>query len=63
MKTHWSDEYLEMIKDCEARESKLSDWEISFLDSISTQIENNRSPTGKQLAVIDKIWECVTKNG
>jgi len=63
MKKHWSDEYLEMIKDCEARESKLSDWEVSFLDSISTQIENNKILSVKQIEVLDRIWECVTKNG
>jgi len=33
------DEALQMVADCEARESRLSDWEAEFVDSIRRQLE------------------------
>ena len=60
MNTHWSDEYACMLNDCEKRESKLSDWEIGFIDSISMQIAAGRIPTAKQIEKLEAIWERVT---
>ena len=60
MNTHWSDEYARMLNDCEKRESKLSDWEIGFIDSISMQIAAGRIPTAKQIEKLEAIWERVT---
>ena len=48
---NWQDEYQQMIKDCENRESKLSEWEENFIDSLYDWIAD------------DKIWERVTRNG
>lgn len=59
MKT-WSDEYARMLEDCEKRESQLSEWEASFVDSLSDQISRGRQPTPKQIEKLDDIWERVT---
>ena len=60
MSTQWTDEYLRMLEDCEKRESKLSEWEASFIDSLSVQIGRGRTPTAKQIEVLDRVWERVT---
>jgi hypothetical protein len=49
-----------MLTDCEKRESKLSDWERGFVDSLSHQIAHGRTPTPKQIETLDSIWERVT---
>ena len=60
MNAHWSDEYSQMLADCEKRESKLSEWEASFIDSLQKYIADGRTPTAKQIACLDRIWERVT---
>ena len=55
-----SDEHVTMIDDCEKRESKLTDWERSFVDSISSQLAKDRPLTDRQIETLDKIWERVT---
>lgn len=55
-----SDEVDQMIADCEKREAKLSDWERTFLDSISTLLRRGVSLTDKQKAKLEAIWERVT---
>ena len=59
----WSSEYALMIADCEARQEWLSEWEAVFLDSLSRQIAAGRAPSQKQLDVLDRIWDRVTKKG
>ena len=54
------DEHVKMIEDCEKRESKLSEWEQSFIDSLSTQIGRGRSLSNKQVETLARIWERVT---
>lgn len=58
-----SDEHLTMLDDCEARESRLSDWERTFIDSLRSQIEAGRTLTTKQIDTLDTIWEKVTAKG
>jgi len=61
----WADEYLQQIEDCEARESRLSDWDRGFLDSIKAQL-TQRSPrplSVKQIDKLDEIFERATKKG
>lgn len=60
MSGQWTEEYGRMLADCEKRESKLSDWERTFIDSLSQQIARGRTPTPKQAATLDAIWERVT---
>ena len=62
-KENWTEEYRQMIYDCEDRESKLSEWETNFIDSIHDQLRNKNSLTPKQIETLDNIWEKVTKNG
>lgn len=51
-----TDDEAQMIKDCEARESKLSDWEREFVDSVSRR----NTLTEKQSATLERIWDRVT---
>jgi len=46
-----------MINDCINRQSKLSDWEVEFIDTIMDR--STLSP--KQLEKLESIWERVTK--
>jgi hypothetical protein len=58
-----TEEHLQMIEDCEERESRLSEWEAGFIDSIKAQLERGRSLTDKQSLTLDSIWERATANG
>lgn len=60
---HWSDEYARMLEDCEKRSSKLNDWELTFVDSMTNNIDRGRAPTAKQIVCLERIWERVTSNG
>jgi len=59
----WAEEYLDQIEDCEKREERLSEWERDFIQSLREQIEGNRAPTPRQVEVLDRVWEKVTKRG
>lgn len=54
------EEVTAQIEDCEKRESKLSDWERQFIDSVSLQRSKGKSLTRKQLQTLDDIWERIT---
>ncbi len=56
----WQDEYLTMIEDCEKRESRLSEWEVEFMDSIRIQVESGKMLSPKQLGILDRVWERAT---
>ncbi len=56
----WTDEYQRMLDDCEKRESRMTEWEQSFIDSLSVQLGNGRIPTAKQIETLDRIWGKVT---
>lgn len=55
-----SDDHAQMIEDCEKRESKLDDWERTFIDSIAHQLTRDQALTPKQAEKLDQIWERVT---
>lgn len=60
----WKNEYTRQIEDCMARDNKMTEWEQNFVQSLSEQLE--RSANGlsqKQIDVLDRVWEKVTKNG
>jgi hypothetical protein len=61
--TDWASEYLQMIDDCEDRESRLTEWERGFVDSIRAQIERGKLLTPKQIETVDEIWERATARG
>lgn len=35
---------------------ELNDWEAEFIESITDQIDDGRSPTHKQAASLEQIW-------
>ena len=59
----WADEYLTLLDDCEKREEQLTDWERGFVDSLRSQLENDRRPSVKQIEMLDGIWERATARG
>jgi hypothetical protein len=54
------DEHIDMCNDCVDRESKLSDWERGFIDSILRQLLEGNTLSPKQEETLDRIWERVT---
>jgi len=61
--SHWTDEYLIMLDDCEKRESRLTDWERNFVDSIRRQLSQDRRLSTKQVERLDEVWEKATARG
>lgn len=57
-----TEEERQMIKDCEARESRLTDWERGFIDSLS-RLPDTWSLSEKQKSVLDRAWERATAKG
>ena len=47
----WTSEYLQLIEDCEQRESRLTEWDATFLDSIKRQLGAMHQP-GRALLVV-----------
>lgn len=58
MSTH--DDHILMVRDCDQRQDKLTDLEITFIDSVSNQLEQGRPLTAEQSSKLDTIWERVT---
>jgi len=63
MSTDWADEYLTLIDDCEARESRLSEWEQGFVQSIRERLEKGVPLTPKQTETLSNVWERATAKG
>lgn len=59
----WENEYITMLEDCEKRESRITEWEQSFVDSLKDQILKGRRPSQKQIETLDNIWEKATARG
>lgn len=53
----------QMLDDCEARDSRLSDWERGFLDSLRDWLVRGRTLTPKQAERLEEIWERATAKG
>lgn len=58
-----STEQRQLVDDCEARESRLSDWERSFIDSIGQQLHQGRTLSVKQAETLERIWKSATAKG
>jgi hypothetical protein len=56
-------EHQQMVEDCEKRESKLSTWEVEFIDSLSMRLAIGKSLTEKQAERLNQIWDRATNNG
>lgn len=55
------EEIQQMLDDCEAREFRLTEWEIGFIDSISDQFAKKGSLSEKQDERLESIWNRVTE--
>ena len=54
------DDIESMIEDCMRRESKLSNWEREFIQSIDEWFRENESLTERQEEILTKIWDKLT---
>lgn len=61
--TSWTDEYMQLVDDCEKRESRLTDWDRGFLDSIKGRLEREQALTPSQIETLESIWERATAKG
>lgn len=61
--TEWQEEYRIMIRDCINRESRMNEWEQSFIQDLDEKLSEGWMLTEKQTEKLDQIWERVTKNG
>jgi hypothetical protein len=59
---HWSDEYLNMVADCEQRSADLTEWETGFIASIRSRLERGGILTAKQIETLDTIWHRATSH-
>lgn len=55
-----AEEITQMLDDIEKRESRLSDWESGFVDSISNRLREGLNLTDKQDQKLTAIWDRVT---
>jgi len=53
-------EQQQLVQDIETRESKLTDWERNFIDSIQSQALKGIPLSTKQTECLNRIWERVT---
>jgi hypothetical protein len=58
-----NEEHYSMVEDCTARESRLSEWEAGFIESITEALHNGKSLTERQEEILNSIWEKVTQKG
>lgn len=53
-------EHEQLVKDCEEREERLTDWERNFIDSLSYRLAQDKGLTPPQIEILESIWERVT---
>lgn len=56
-------ENLQMVEDCEDRQSRMTDWEVVFMASVWEALDDGHPLSEKQKEILDKIWEKVTEEG
>lgn len=52
-----------MLEDCEARESRLTDWEAKFVDSLRHQLEHDKRLSQRQMEILEGVWSGATARG
>lgn len=52
-----------MVADCEARESRLSDWERGFVDDMSNRLGAGFGLNERQEEKLTEIWDKATARG
>ncbi len=53
----------QMVADCEARESRLTEWEADFIQSLRERIDAGRGLTDRQAEMLDRVWTRATHKG
>ncbi len=53
----------QIIADCVARESRLSDWERGFVDSLGEALASGRTLSERQREILERIWDKATEKG
>ncbi len=56
-------EHQQLVDDCVARESRLSDWEREFIDNCQARLGNGAALTDGQAKKLDAVWERATAKG
>ena len=56
-------DYEQMVADCEARESRLTEWEADFIQSLRERIDAGRGVTDRQAEMLDRVWTRATSKG
>ena len=59
----WRAEYYVLIGDCRKRERALSSWDVDFLDSIESRLDDKKPLSQKQIECLEGIWERATAKG
>jgi hypothetical protein len=57
------EETSQLLADCEARESRLTEWERGFVQSLRERVDAGRGLSTKQAEMLDEIWERATARG
>lgn len=58
----WQQEYISMIEDCMDNDSRLTDWERKFLDSLLDRLDgDDQYLTTGQIEKLEQIYEKVTR--
>jgi len=52
-----------LVSDCEARDSRMSQWEQEFIADMRERIDNDHTITRPMYDKINQIWEKVTARG
>jgi hypothetical protein len=53
-----TDDCKKMIRECQNDESDtLSEWEMDFLSSVENQTNHGGELTGKQMHILERIWD------
>jgi hypothetical protein len=55
-----SSEVDQMIEDCEKRSHKMNDWELKFIDDISTRVGRGESLHPNTILKLEEVWERIT---
>jgi hypothetical protein len=56
-------EHQQLADDCEARESRLSEWERGFIDSIKARLADGKALSSNQAQKLEEIWDRATEQG
>lgn len=59
----WVDELMTLVEDCEIRESRMTEWEADFVESIRSRLEKERPLTERQQDTLERLWDRVTAHG